>query len=144
MTSVPSMTRRIAIGKSVGLIFGMIGFVCLPILWSEADPWTRWGILFWYITVGAIIGLAGVYTTHPVLQFPMPWWVRAPLIGAWMNFVLTFFAYETMSQMLTAIFGLDGILSSPFWFVVEGALIGCVIIFAATRFAGEGPQTVTS
>ena len=144
MTSVPSLTRRIAIGKSIGLVFGVIGFVCLPMLWPEADPWTRWGILFWYVTVGAVIGLVGIYTSHPVLQFPMPWWVRAPLIGAWMNFVLTFFAYSAMSQILTAVFGPNGLLSSPFWFVVEGALISAIIGYAATRFAGEGPETVSS
>jgi len=144
MTVAPSLTRRIAIGKLIGLVFGIIGFFCLPLIWPEADGWTRWGILFWYITVGAMIGLVGVYTEHPVLHFPMPWWVRAPLIGAWMNFVLTFFAHDVMRQMLAVMFGPDSTLVSPFWFVVEGALIGAVMGFFATRFAGEGSHTVHS
>jgi hypothetical protein len=42
---------------------------------------------------GAIIGVFGVITYHPLLRLSMPWWFRAPLTGAWMNFVLTFFAY---------------------------------------------------
>ena len=70
-------------------------------------------------TVGAIIGVFGVYTRHPILKLPLPWWFRAPFVGAWMNFVLTFFAYDTMAAMLVAIFGEDGIIQSPFWFTAE-------------------------
>lgn len=31
---------------------------------------------------------------------------------------------------------------SPFWFVLEGAVIGLIIGFFATRFGGEGAETV--
>jgi len=138
MTYTPSLTRRIAIGKGVGLAVGLIGFFTLPLIYPEA-PWQlRWGVMLWYVTFGAVIGMAGVYTRHPVLLLPMPWWVRAPLIGAWLNFVLVFFAHEEMSLVLAALFGPDGMMSSPFWFVADGVLIG----YAATKFAGEGPETV--
>ena len=59
-----------------------------------------------------------------------------------MNFVLTFFAYDTLAAAMVSLFGPEGILSSPFWFVAEGAIVGLVIGFAATRFGGEGPETV--
>jgi hypothetical protein len=59
-----------------------------------------------------------------------------------MNFVLTFFAYDAMGDMMLALFGQDGVLSSPFWFTVEGAIIGLVIGYFATRFGGEGPETI--
>ena len=72
----------------------------------------------------------------------MPWWFLAPLLGAWMNFVLTFFAYDTLAAAMASVFGPEGILSSPFWFVAEGAIVGLIIGFAATRFGGEGPETV--
>ena len=101
----------------------------------------RWGILFWYTTVGAVIGMFGVMNWHPVLRMPLPWWVRAPYIGAWMNFVLVFFAYDLMAEMLVATFGENGIMQSPFWFVAEGALIGLVIGYFATKLGGEGPPT---
>ena len=103
---------------------------------------TRWGILLWYITLGAIVGVMGVFTWHPVLKMPLPWWFRAPLIGGWMNFVLTFFAYDTMKAVMISTFGPDGILTSPFWFVAEGAIIGLIIGYFATRFGGEGKETV--
>jgi hypothetical protein len=79
---------------------------------------------------------------HPVLKLPMPWWIRAPVLGAWMNFVLTFFAYDAMKAMMMSLFGTDGILTSPFWFAAEGAVVGFVIGYVATRFGGEGKETV--
>jgi hypothetical protein len=142
MLEGPSMTLRIGIGKAVGFAFGLAGFLLTPYFLPDAGPLIRWGILLWYTTVGAIIGVFGVYTRHPILKLPMPWWVRAPVIGAWMNFVLTFFAYEVMGEVLVAMFGHGGILQSPFWFAAEGALVGLVIGYFATRFGGEGAATV--
>ncbi len=138
----PSLMTRIAIGKGIGFLFGLAGFILLPYFLPDADILLRWGILLWYTTVGAIIGVFGVITYHPILRLPMPWWFRAPLIGAWMNFVLTFFAYSAMQAMMVAMFGEDGILSSPFWFTVEGAIIGLIIGYVATRFGGEGKETI--
>ena len=141
MFSNPSLTTRIAIGKAIGFLVGLAGFVLLPWFMPEAGWLIRWGFLLWYTTLGAIIGMFGVFIWHPVLKLPMPWWVRAPFIGAWMNFVLTFFAYDMLKQAMEAIFGLDGVLNSPFWFVAEGAVVGLIIGYFATRFGGEGIET---
>ncbi len=138
----PSLTTRIAIGKLVGLIIGLIGFFSLPWFWPEAPMQLRWGILLWYTTLGALIGVFGVVTRHPVLNLPLPWWCRAPLLGGWMNFVLTFFAWDAMSSMLVLTFGPDGLMTSPLWFVLEGALVGLLIGYLATRFGGEGIKAV--
>jgi hypothetical protein len=138
----PSLMTRIAIGKLIGFVFGLTGFILLPFFLPDAGWLLRWGILFWYTTVGAIIGVFGVFTYHPVLKLPFPWWFRSTVLGAWMNFVLTFFAYDDMQAMMHAVFGPDGSLSSPFWFVLEGAIIGFIIGFFATRFGGEGAHTV--
>ncbi len=72
----------------------------------------------------------------------MPWWFRAPLLGAWMNFVLTFFAYDVMKAMMMSLFGAEGVLTSPFWFAAEGTLVGLFIGYFATRFGGEGKETL--
>ncbi len=142
MFEKPSLVTRIAIGKAVGFAVGLAGFFLLPVFVPEAGWLIRWGILLWYTTLGAIIGVFGVFTWHPVLKLPMPWWVRAPLLGAWMNFVLTFFAYDTMKDMMVAMFGTEGVLTSPFWFTLEGAVVGLLIGYLATRFGGEGAETV--
>ena len=144
MVPNPSLTTRIAIGKGLGALFGIAGFIYLTVYPVEGNGLLRWGILLWYPTVGAVIGMIGVYTWHPVLNLPMPWWFRAPLVGAWMNFTLTFFAYDAMSAVMVSTFGSDGLLASPFWFTAEGAVVGLIIGYFATRFGGEGPETVAN
>lgn len=142
MLGNPSLITRIAIGKVIGFLFGLIGFITLPYFLPDAGWLLRWGIMLWYTTVGAIIGAFGIFTYHPILKLPLPWWFRAPLLGAWMNFVLTFFAFDAMQVIMISLFGENGIFNSPFWFTAEGSIIGLVIGYLATRFGGEGKETV--
>ncbi|MDA0239800.1 MAG: hypothetical protein O3A84_07200, partial [Proteobacteria bacterium] len=113
-----------------------------PIFYPEAGSLLQWGILLWYTSLGGLIGVAGVFDYHPILKLPMPWWFRGPLLGAWMNFVLTFFTFDLMSGVMATVFNEDGVLQSPFWLVAEGAAVGLVIGFFATRFGGEGKAAV--
>ena len=146
MLTKPSLMLRIAIGKGVGFVIGLVGLIFLPYDVPEAGWMLRFAVLFWYTTVGAVIGVFGVFTWHPILHLPMPWWFRAPMIGAWMNFVLTLFIYDQfaawMPEISTITFGSATLITSPFWFVLEGALIGLLIGYLATRFGGEGKETV--
>ena len=143
MFGKPSLITRIAVGKTIGLLFGLIGFISLPYFWPQADWLIRWGVLLWYVTFGAVIALAGVMTYHPVIKLPLPWWFQSPLFGAWLNFVLAFFAYDKLQAMMISLFGADSRFISPFWIVLEGAIIGFIIGYAATKFGGEGKETVT-
>ena len=136
----PSLITRVAIGKTIGLVVGLCGFISVAFLVPDAGWQLRWGVLLWYTTMGAVIGMFGVFTWHPILHLPMPWWVRAPVVGAWLNFVLTFFAYDDMKMVLEQ--GFSGVVVSPFWFVLEGAVVGGIIGYFATRFGGEGKETV--
>jgi hypothetical protein len=138
----PSLMTRIAIGKGVGFIIGLAGFFAMPVFFGETDLMMRWGILLWYTTVGAFIGVFGVFTWHPILRLPMPWWFRSTLIGAWMNFVLTLLIYDVLKSYMAHLSAEIGTMASPFWFVFEGAVVGLLIGFLATRFGGEGKETV--
>ena len=142
MFSNPSLMTRIAIGKSVGFLIGLSAFFFIPYFLGESSWMLRWAFLFWYTTMGAFVGVFGVFTWHPILKLPMPWWFRSTIIGAWMNFVLTLFIYDEMQVYMTTVFGEGGMLSSPFWFVSEGALVGFIMGFLCTRFGGEGVETV--
>ena len=142
MFEKPSLITRIVIGQSIGLLIGIIGFVVLPYFAAEASYLFRWGILLWYTTFGSIIAVFGIFTYHPILKFPLPWWFRDSFIGAWMNFVLVFFTYDAMQSIMVSFFGENGLMTSPFWFVLEGALVGLLIGFLAAHFGGEGKETV--
>jgi len=94
-----------------------------------------------WLRLGAIVAIFGVFTSHPVLQVPLPWWFRAPFIGGWMNFVLTLLMYDRLHDFGVSLFGPYSPFASPFWFVAEGAVVGLIIGYAATRIGGEGPET---
>jgi hypothetical protein len=138
----PSLTTRIFVGKGIGLIVGLIGFFVLPVLHPDTSLTFRWAILLWYISLGAFIGLFGVYTRIPLFNIPMPWWFRGPLVGAWMNFVVTLLAYENLQSLLIALFGTGSLFQTPFWFVFDGAVIGLLMGYFTTRLGGEGRAAV--
>lgn len=139
----PSLSLRIGLGKLFGLAIGLAAFLLLPLLAPETSMMFRWGILFWYTTLGAIIGVFGVYSEHPILGIPLPWWLRATAIGAWMNLVLTMLVYEELNSIMATLgnIGMSADLS-PFWFVAEGAIVGFILGLLITKLAGEGPKTL--
>lgn len=140
----PSILMRIAIGKAVGFGVGLAILLSMPWIWPAADWYFKVGLLLWYTTFGAIIGVFGVLTWHPLLNLPMPWWIRSPFVGAWLNFVLLFFTHVPMRKALESMLGAGSGMTSPFWFVLEGAVVGFIIGFLATRFGGEGAASVVA
>lgn len=137
----PSLTLRIGVGKIVGLLFGLAVFFMLPMFYPDASLHIRFGIMFWYITIGAIVGFAGVLTENPIVKFLLPWWLRGLIFGGWMNFVLALIAYDQIQAILISVNMLG--MTSPLWVVVEGAIVGLVADYFATRFGGEGSATVS-
>ena len=82
MCNNPALFNRLAAEKLVRLIVGLVLFFTIPLVWPSAQLMLRRGELLWNPLVRAVIGLIGIYRRHPVLQLQMPWWVRAPLVGA--------------------------------------------------------------
>lgn len=138
MFQSPSLVKRIAIGKAIGLAVGIVGVGCMLLFAPNSGTLLLWGVALWYATLGALIGMFGLFTEHPVFKFSMPWWFRSSFLGAWMNFVLTFFAYDSFQILLVNVFGDLGAEISPFWFVLEGAIVGLLIGYFTTRYGGEG------
>ena len=142
MISENKLLMRIGIGKGLGLLVGAIGFVSLPMFMTDVSMMLKLGVLFWYITFGAIVGVFGVFSYHPVLKIPFPWWIRGAVLGAWLNFVITLFAYEQFGLIVAAMLGEYTVYLSPFWMVVEGAIIGLIFDYCLTRWFGEGHTLV--
>lgn len=132
------MFMRIAYGKTTGFVLAGGGILLFPDFFPDMSLAFKWGFVLYYTIIGALVGLTGIMTYNPVIKLPMPWWFRGPWLGAWMNFVLMLFIYSDLAAMQAQAFGESTLLSSPWWFVVEGACIGLVIDFVCTKFAGEG------
>lgn len=139
----PSLILRVGLGKLVGFVIGLAGVATLSTFAMDVGWMLMIGIVFWYSSLGAIIGVFGVFDQHPMLEIRFPWWVRAPLLGGWFNLVLTLLAYDQFSLLLKSITRLHPQLpASPFWFVLEGAVVGFIMGWVCTWFGGEGPETV--
>ena len=144
MLSSPSLTIRIGMGKLVGFAVGLIGVGVLTFMGIDLGLRLEIGLVLWYATLGALIGVFGPYDHHPIIKMPLPWWLMAVIIGAWMNFVLVLVAYEPFVEIMQVMFGENGLLQSPMWFVVEGAVVGLLIGWFANRAGGYGPATVAN
>ena len=135
-----SLLTRITVGKLLGLLVGGIGFFLLPNYLPDAGYMIRFGLLFWYILMGTVVGLFGVVTYHPVLRMPMPWWFLGAAVGGWMNFIIALFMYDTLTIVVSNFF--NGAITSPFWVIIEGILVGLVMAWVCKRLGGEGKAIV--
>ena len=74
----------------------------------------------------------------------MPWWVRAPLVGAWMNFVLAFFCFPVLVALHQDLWPSLPAWAAPLLLALEGAVVGAIIGTIATRIGGNSSETVTA
>jgi len=126
------LMNRIAIGKSIGFIFWLVAFFLVPLFLTDAGLLLRFGLLFWYTTLWAIIWVFWVWVKHPVCNMSIPFWFRWILIGAWMNFVLALFMYSNLVALMYWY--------SPFWIMLEWALFWLIVDYVGTKFIWEGKE----
>lgn len=130
--------KRVGTAKMVGFLIGLIAFLIIPSIWPSESMWLRVGVLLWYGTFGAFIGIVGLINEHPMFKFRMPFWFRGLVFGAWLNLVLAFLMHDKLAVLIPQLGGALSGLKSPFWIVLEGAVLGLLIDGIATRVAGEG------
>jgi hypothetical protein len=138
MSATPSFVRRVGIAKTVGFAFGLALFFLVPYIWPSEGLPLRVGLLLWYTTMGAIVGIFGVIDFHPLFRFPMPFWFRGAIVGGWMNFVLVLLMWEKLTVLFESMIGPMYFLDNPLWLVPEGMIVGFLIDALSTRTAGEG------
>ena len=130
--------KRTGSAKMIGMAFGLVGFFMIPYFWPGESMWLRVGILLWYTTFGAMIGILGMFDHHPLLKFRLSFWFRGLVFGTWFNLVLVFLMHDKLSVLMQQLDGAFGGIQGPFWIVLEGAVLGLVIDAGATKIAGEG------
>lgn len=123
------LANRLAISKTIWLVFWWVLFFMIPSLFGEQDLFLRFGTWAWYITLGWIIWLMGIMDRHPAMNFAMPFWIRWLFIWAWMNFVLVLFVYDNMNTLML---GTAWEWLSPWWIVLEWALFWIIADYFAT------------
>ena len=80
----------------------------------------------------------GIFDHHPVFNFKMPWWFRGPIAGASFMLMYVLFTYDTLIVIIQSpLFAWMG-LTSPFWAIIDGIIIGGIMGFVETKIAGEG------
>lgn len=130
-----TLMHRIAIAKTIGLLISVLLWIALPDYNPELRTNQFWGLLLWYPTMGALVGILGALDYHPHFRMPVAWWFRGPLLVGWMNFLLGMFMGSDM-QLFLANLGFPGAtpLDVALWLTVEGMFIGAVMDFAASHF----------
>lgn len=132
-----SIAGRVAAGKAVGALVGVMAFLFLPLINVAYELEFRLGLVLFYVVLGAFIGLSGRLTVHP-LGFSLNFWKRGLVLGGITHLVLALVAYENIALLLqTSAFAWLG-LTSPYWIVLDGMIIGVIIGYTATKWAGEG------
>ncbi len=134
------LVNRTAIAKTLGFIFWLIGFISLPLFASDVSLMFRFAILFWYTTLWWTIWLFGLMNKHPAFpNWKFPFWFRWIFLWSWMNFVLVLLTYEQFNTMMQSA-GFGGY--SPFWIILEWAILWLIIEFFATKYWWEGEELI--
>ena len=130
---MPPIIAGITLAKAVAFLAGIIVFLLLPKFVPEIDPIARWALLFWYPTIAGIAAASNIAELIDIKFMRWQWWQRSVLIGAWLNLIVTLFASDTMQDYSMLVHLSFGMLSSQFWFVADGAIVGLIAGFASTR-----------
>lgn len=137
-----SLLTRFLIAKFIGFLIGLLAFIILSIFSPYTEFSFRLAMLLWYVNLGAIIAIFGVITRQPVIKFAMPWQIRSILIGAWLNLIVTLFTYRDLHQISISVFGQDNFMTSPYLFILEGAIAGYIIDYFATKYGSQGSKII--
>ena len=113
-------------------------FFLIPALGVDVSLEFRWGLLLFYTFFGVFVGFFGLLDKHPLLDFKMPFWFRGILMGVFMHLLLILLAYDQMNAFMAMDMVQSMGLISPYWALIDGAILGFLMDFVATKHAGEG------
>lgn len=138
---------RISLSKLLGLAIGIfIAGLALEYV-PEFSLYTAGGVILWFTLQGAIIGMAGIFTKHPVLKsFPLPAWFRGAMLGLGLHLVLglLLFSQIDFDALPTVWLDYDFVDHIWFWIAFEGLLLGLLWDVLITAVTGEGKKLAKS
>ena len=134
------LANRIFVSKLIWFLIWLICFFVVAKVFTNADIFLRFAILFWYTILWVIIWVFGIMDKHPILNIPFPFWVRWPILWAMMNFVLVLFMYDKINILI-----IGSVLEwcSPFWLVLEWIIVWLIIDWFTTKCVWDGVEIIT-
>jgi amino acid transporter len=89
--------------------------------------------------MSVMIGFFGIFTHHPLFtSWKLNWWTRGPLIGILFFLILVLLAKDELGPFMSLdIVAWTG-LTSPYWAILDGAILGGFIGYITTKICGEG------
>lgn len=144
MRNWSGMSQRVAVGKALGFVVGLIAWAVVRTLDESSSVPLGLGLCLWYTAFGAVIALIGLYHVHPVGRFRLHWALRGAMAGTALNLPAVVLAWEPVGDFLLHAFGPDGWFASPWWMLLDGTVAGMLIDGLLTRWFGEGPRLCTS
>lgn len=137
LAKMSPLMKRIALGKTIGFAIGAIMWGYLSYLTDIDTAFIFW-ILLWCSITGVLIGAMWIMHKHPLFGFKMWWLLRGSLIGAMMFGTLSLVSYDMISQVMEVFY--IGYFKSPYWIMIDGAILGAVIDYFATKYYGQGKK----
>ncbi len=138
-----SIMKRLLAGKLLGLIIGAVIFMAIPALAPESDLILRFGVWGWYVLLGSVIALCGIFVEYPWLKFRLAPLFRGAMIGFFLNLILGLLIHD---EIVAAFVDYPNFVISYTYPVVqvalEGLIWGAFIDWICTRFGGEGKDLV--
>jgi len=143
MFSKHSLAGRLAVSKTLGTFIGIIALLVLPLIPVETTLEFKIGFVLLIILMSTFIGLFGVFTHHPLFTgWKFTWWVRGPLVGAVFFLLLVLLAKDELGPFMSLDIVTWTGLTSPYWAILDGVILGGLIGYITTKISGEGPLPI--
>jgi len=134
-----TITGRVAVSKIIGFIIGGLVLLILPLIPVETTLEFKIGFVLLIMAMSITIGFMGIFTYHPAIpQLRMPWWLRGGSIGLFYFLILILLAKDSLEPFLTLDIVTWTGLTSPYWALIDGMILGMLIGYVTTKICGEG------
>ncbi len=138
MFKIHSITGRMFIGISIGAVVGVLTILFSPMFGFPVLSMFGFGTLLTFMLMGLTLGTMGMFDYHPVFGFKMRWWIRGAVAGFLFTLMYILLGYESLQILIQSNLVSWTGLTSPFWALIDGVMIGLFMGWMETKFAGEG------
>jgi len=138
MLRLRSVAGRVAVGKTIGFLVGLLCIVLLPTFGYPGLSMFGLGTLLMFMLMGVMTGFMGQMDRHPVFDFQMPFWLRGGMVGFAFMLMYILLSYNDLTIIMQSAWVSWTGLVSPFWALIDGVTIGILMGWLETKFCGEG------